>query len=403
MKKKWKDAIIIFSILLLMFQEQLKDIVDAFRYYDELLTVVLIVFVIWRILKNNMKIELTKYEFIMLGCLVLIVVLGFIENINSGIQTLPYILKDVISCTKVFLVYICLQYLSVDSQKILSFMNIFAQLYIIIIFIFGIINLFFDIEMNMGYRFGIRSYMFTYHNPGSLAIMLICLIAILDVNYKKNRLYILLALISLIMTLRGLAIAAVGIYIVLKLILLRKRVKLSALSYVVLFIVIAILGFNQFQTYLLEDTPRSKLLTTGIQIANDYFPLGAGFGTFGSDSSRLNYSSLYEKYGVSSYYGLSKELSIFIADNYWPMIMGQFGWIGVILYIILIYALYKDLLLKMNRKNNVGIYLIFFYILASTVATQLFSHAYGVLFILVIYVLTNIKDEKNKTTISTNY
>ena len=106
--------------------------------------------------------------------------------------------------------------------------------------------------------------------------MLICLIAILDVNYKKNRLYILLALISLIMTLRGLAIAAVGIYIVLKLILLRKRVKLSALSYVVLFIVIAILGFNQFQTYLLEDTPRSKLLTTGIQIANDYFPLGAG-------------------------------------------------------------------------------------------------------------------------------
>ena len=40
----------------------------------------------------------------------------------------------------------------------------------------------------------------------------------------------------------------------------------------------------------------------------------------------------------------------FLNDNYWPMIMGQFGIIGAVLVIIILILLYKEMI-KLTKNN----------------------------------------------------
>ena len=74
--------------------------------------------------------------------------------------------------------------------------------------------------------------------------------------------------------------------------------------------------------------PRVLLYVTGAQIANARFPLGAGFGRFGGYASALDYSPLYDQYGLSGVYGLTPIDPFFIMDTYWPHIAAETGWLG---------------------------------------------------------------------------
>jgi hypothetical protein len=275
-------------------------------------------------------------------------------------------------------------------------MILIAKILTFIIFIFGIINIVKDIGMSYDVRYGLRSYSFIYSNPGTLVIILVTLIAILDLDYEKNKKYILIGIISVILTLRGLGIAIAGIYVILK-VALYRNLKISKKMWVSIIIISVLLGYSQIKTYFIGNniTPRKILISSSINIANDYFPTGAGFGTFGSDVTKDSYSKLYYEYGISSIYGLSKDNPALLTDNYFPMILAQCGWIGLIIVFIILYFLYKDIKLKSNKINNVGLYLIYIYILISSIAAQILSHYLGVLVILMLFFITQVEAENN--------
>jgi hypothetical protein len=77
---------------------------------------------------------------------------------------------------------------------------------------------------------------------------------------------------------------------------------------------------------------RARLYAVGGQIATDNFPLGAGFGRFASYPSRLHYSPVYEQYGLSSVWGLSRVFPSFIDDTSWPSVIGETGYAGLAAY-----------------------------------------------------------------------
>ncbi|MFX0196260.1 MAG: O-antigen ligase family protein [Candidatus Hodarchaeota archaeon] len=85
--------------------------------------------------------------------------------------------------------------------------------------------------------------------------------------------------------------------------------------------------------------PRVALYVQGVEIAKDYFPLGAGLGRYASWISRVHYSPLYEKYGLSEIYGLSADNPIFLSDTFWPMILGEIGFIGLLFYFWIVIVL----------------------------------------------------------------
>jgi hypothetical protein len=92
---------------------------------------------------------------------------------------------------------------------------------------------------------------------------------------------------------------------------------------------------HQVQTYSsTSTTARSRLYTTGERIAQDYFPLGSGFGTFGSSPSRKHYSQLYFEYGLGEVYGLSPQYRQFIDDTSWPSVMAETGYLGFACYVV---------------------------------------------------------------------
>lgn len=89
---------------------------------------------------------------------------------------------------------------------------------------------------------------------------------------------------------------------------------------------------RQVATYTSDGTPRAILYETGAAIARDEFPVGAGFGRFGSYPSQLQYSPVYDHYGVSGVYGLSRADPEAILDASWATVMGETGIGGLVCY-----------------------------------------------------------------------
>lgn len=81
---------------------------------------------------------------------------------------------------------------------------------------------------------------------------------------------------------------------------------------------------------------RNVLYATSVRIASDRVPLGTGFGTFATWGSRLDYSPVYERYGISRVWGLSKKNPRFIMDTFWPAIVGETGVVGLIAYCVML-------------------------------------------------------------------
>lgn len=98
------------------------------------------------------------------------------------------------------------------------------------------------------------------------------------------------------------------------------------------------------------DTARTLLLVRGFEIAQDHFPFGSGAGTFGSAPSfQLGYSEVYYLYGMDNIYGATPSDPDFLQDAFWGKVLGQSGFIGTTVYLLLIYVAFGGAF-KLNRR-----------------------------------------------------
>lgn len=77
---------------------------------------------------------------------------------------------------------------------------------------------------------------------------------------------------------------------------------------------------------------RSLLYQYGYITAVKYFPLGAGFASFGTVESARNYSTTFIDFGFNSIYGLSNSYHSYVTDTFWPAVMAETGILGMIFY-----------------------------------------------------------------------
>jgi hypothetical protein len=78
------------------------------------------------------------------------------------------------------------------------------------------------------------------------------------------------------------------------------------------------------------QSPRSLLYTTALTISEGRFPLGVGFGRYGSWLSRDPYSNVYYEFGLDRAYGLGPEWPAYVNDAFWASVLGEAGWLGLI-------------------------------------------------------------------------
>ena len=372
-------------IVLLVFQSVLEIIWGGFSYIDESVIVIACILIFVRrgicnrTCADKKFIMVLFHMCIFLGC-------GSTACIVYKYQKMPLVLQDLIANVKFYFAIVTgfLLLRRVDWDKTALYINKIAITISYIIFCIFIVDRFLY-PFGGQYRYGIRSAVLLYPHStylaGAMAFLLVCIAA---TYCRKDKVPVILDAIVMMMTLRSKAIVATVIFLFLLWNILIRNKKLKVWQIVLIVIGSIIIAWSQISYYFVElsgRSARSILLSTSIRIMKDYFPLGTGFGTFASHSAAVNYSPVYIKYGFSSIYEVSNlNENAFLDDTFWPIIIGQTGFIGTIAYIYILFAMMKKILrLKhKNKKIYVASLYIMLYLFISSMAEPAFNNSIAV-------------------------
>jgi hypothetical protein len=280
---------------------------------------------------------------------------GIISSLIADVP--PYILtSQCLLYLKGFVFYFILANVP-SSEKILKkYINFFGW-FVFVIFGLGLVDmanpelfrsLFFE-DVNIGYRFGIPSVQSIFIHPGIfgwfMAFAGLYFFAFF-LTFKKLR-YLWITLLLTMGSLLSMRRKPVGGFLLgvvfagtVQSPARRKRYLVFLLCLLTLLTVFSWSKFVNVYQWTQEEyfgdpmqVARVVLHVKSVEIAGDYFPLGAGFGRYGSWMSRVHYSPLYEEYQMADIWGLSPDRPNFINDTFWPMVLGETGIFGLILYL----------------------------------------------------------------------
>ena len=357
MRINLKYSFFIVCIYILVFQNFLQNYITPIRYFDEILALLIFpIIIIDMIKKRDKKYIVSKDSFIIIVCLILLVITGLYSNFKYNYQPIGVALSDLLLVLKFFLVYFLSKklwnydFIEKYSTKILKHIKVI----IIIFLLLTIGNYLLDIFPGE-IRYGIKSNQLFYEHPTYLAAVCIFLLSFLILLSKRAvTKYSLILLLLILSTMRFKAIGATVAIIIALLYIKLSNKKLSIIKLAIIGCLIIAVAYNQIVYYFLEmeGSARSELLRTSIKIAKDYFPFGTGFATYGSHFSAEVYSPIYYAYGLENVYGLSPTFSAFISDSFWPMTLGQFGVLGMVLYLICIVKIFSSIQKKYNISNK---------------------------------------------------
>ena len=400
---------LIYSVLiaLLIIQVVLQSSFSVFQYYDEIIALLCLGYIFVYSIQNKVK----KYLVIDSLIVISIIAIGLICNMVFELQSsYKAILIDIFNMFKAFVAFEAF-YIKFENdsnqrlgQDILRHLNSFCIILMLPGFFLAIVNLFMDIHMHTEYVYGIRAFHYCFGRVGSLnAACVICVIimtgylSFLKDKYRKIQLaFIVMMLLLMLSTLRSRTYFYVVLYILgYYYMIARKRSKIK-MRYVIIIGVLGILvSFPKIEFYFSnETTARSILLKYGIETARTYFPLGSGFATYGTSAAKDFWSPLYNRYNFGNYYGLSQDWGAFLTDNYWPAILGQFGIIGMLLIVWLIYRVYKKCLKQTDLILKFGALFGITCMAVSSLFSPAFFHFSAVEKMLMIALLAVIKKEK---------
>lgn len=347
--KKFSVRNIIVTIILAMLIYF--EMIGGRSYFDEVLCLISVVYL--TVLWINKK--LSKRDGISLLILIMVITIGIISNINSQLNTSWFsIAVDIIAESKVLFVFFAAKYY-INNSVIKDLSRVFtpiAQLFFLSAFVCSIISLFVNIGMTGSERYGLNGFKFIFPMSFQFLAVSMVMFVILMSNEKINNkyFYYIIGSISLMLALKSSPLLF-GVFFLFLLLYFRKGKALNIRTIIILGVIIFLLGTYQIQTYLLnENAPRYLFFHYGKITANKYFPWGSGFATFGSDQAARMYSPLYYRYGFNKLFGMTVEDSSFLCDTFWAAAIGQFGWIGSILYI----GIYIRIFMSINQHKGLS-------------------------------------------------
>ncbi|SFC09675.1 hypothetical protein [Streptococcus equinus] len=387
-KQNFTTLYVTLTIIILATFSQINDNNTIIQYWDEIFTVFAafkIVCGINAISSNYKKRQIFEVISVML---ILIILVGLISNYYFHIASNNIsILMDLFGLLKTPVIFVCTFLILTNEEKksILFNMKNLAKIYVLSAFIFSLINLVINTSMTFDVRYGFRSFRFFYRNPGALNAAMLSAYSIISVTSHKTTRKIFLALttIVIVLTFRGMGIGAVGVFIMLEVYtnLKKSNNEFSFKKLLPVSIIAFLLGYNQIEEYFIgSDSIRNLFLKNSIVILKRYFPIGSGFATYGSDQAYKNYSKLYYEFGYNNIYYLRPGNGIVANDNFWPMIIGQFGIFGFFAYISMILLQFKFVFSsKMDDKIKVIVISLLVFVFITSLGNAVYTSATGML------------------------
>lgn len=372
------------------------------KYADEIFALYAMIEIVINLKK--LKKDKKKYRLLTITVLMsaVIVFVGAVSNIFSNLVNCIPILIDIFGMIKLPIGYMyVLGIVSNKNKKIvLNNLEIVAKVFVLIVFVCGIINSIYDIGMSYDIRYGLRSYTFLYTNPGGLnGTLFVAYSVICATTFNKEVKYFFEGMVffSVLMTLRGSGIGVIGVLLMLKMYNYFKKLNkpISVKKLIPVGIGAVILAWNQIMQYFIKQTSlRSLMLRNAIVVFKRYFPLGAGFATYGSDQAFKNYSRLYYEFGYNDIHMLNRETGRVANDNFWPMILAQFGLLGIVCYLYILYSQFAYVMkLKVESEVKITAIGLLAVLLIGSVGNAVYTSASGLLIYIILGLILHQSDE----------
>ena len=387
--------------------------IPLINYWDEAFAILIPIIVIFKAILLR-KFTFKKIDFKQLVIIFIILLLGIAGNIyNPGIQEeSSAIVREVLLFVKFPLLMVFLRTATYDwsahkKEIIVKYCNYVSKINISVAGILAVIGYFINIGV---YTEGVRyfkCYRFLYRHPTFLVANLVFCISLLILESKqKNKYFIYIGCVLLFMTQRNKA------YAVLALILIIMILKESYLNYFFSFkwktkikmkyvlpvsIIVCLIMYYVFKDKFTQylnwgmTSARIALTVTSVLIAKDYFPFGSGLGTFASSLSAKYYSNIYYMYDLYEIDGLREDEYNYVSDNFWPWVLGEFGFISTILYVVMFFRFIRSQFINIKKQGRLLAFIIlWFYALLASTMEAYFTNTTGIAFAIIISIYVGV-------------
>lgn len=392
--------------------ENLKNIAiisSIVRYADEALPPLFFLLLVYSRLAQGRFVMRTSIDIPLVFFLLIALTSSFAANVAPAIVFTQFLLY-----TKGFITFYILFNLPLSQEELRTYMRMFSFIGVIFLF-FGVVDFFIPEQFRrftgniifIEYRGPFPSVKSFFIHPAGFGWFM-CFLALFAfayaiVEYRPAYFYSGIAFsLGCFFSMRARSIVGLIVSFGIGLFFSSAKNRLSFILILIpiIIVLIVVLGpalvdmyENKINVYLLTEDPgqiaRNALYIKSVEIARDYFPLGAGMGRYGSWMSRVNYSPIYEKYGMSKIWGISKAYPNFLNDTFWPMVLGESGFIGLGCYAVIMIVILTTQFRRITRAQaktikafHLGTFMIVIQALIASIADPTFTAPPAALFIL---------------------
>lgn len=342
-------------LIALIFQDFLTYKIPFFSYFDELLALALMAFsVLIRAYSHSWTV--TRFDIISALSILIYFCSTSMSSFLHQYQNIKISFTAAFLGIKWFLVFWGTKFLYKKYGFLTGTKNGKNILYLAII-LFGIIeNIYYT--KNVSYLFDpgkYRNSLAPVYLCG-VSVMLVCVLLMDWSGTKIEWCCLLLQLENLLFSTKAKGYAAMGLALFFLLIVYGKVKRVKFRHILIVGASLVAVAWDKIYLYYIfaadptRDYARYRLTATGFQILKDYFPLGTGWGTWGSYYAYLEYSPVYFIYGLQSHHELGIQNKKYMMDTYLGSVLGESGFLGVISLAIFIITLLVMTIKVKDRK-----------------------------------------------------
>lgn len=343
-----KSTIVVILILLFPIFNLINS--SLFSYYDEVVGLAGIISAFYCFACGKFS-ALDKRMFIFL---IIITLIGLVSNFVYGLANSNFgVILDFLHLWKTFGAYFLFKYALNgfgDKDRIIIALSGMARIIVVFMLAASLIGQFLEIgvcgtQRVLGF---FNEFNFFWHNgiqTGWLIFGCILILAFSPISKRTFYFYYICSLIPMLLTGSMFVYSFLVIETVLLILWRGKRLKILYLLIIGL-MVIAV-AWQDIVSYFFNNGVRMQFYIAAVRLASQYFPLGTGFATFGSEMASRYYSNVYISLGWEDLWTFGRD-GLYLNDNFFAGILGQFGFIGLFLYLGCLYFLFKSIIFNTN-------------------------------------------------------
>lgn len=346
------------------------------KHVDELLTILMLLYVVL----NFQYLYLEKKSLIIAASIFYFV--GVISTVIFHYQPMIASIMDfAVICDRFFLGYLsAFIFCKKNKYTISKFIEFFSRISAILLFVLCVVDMFIvDLFPKADVRMGFASEKLFFPHPTFLATAACTILISLGYSNRRNRnlVWMLMSSFVVFSTERSKALGFVLVYWMMYILIFVYQNKSYLLMIFGGAIGAIVIAMDEIQDYFLNTerfSPRSVMMKDGFSLMLKHFPLGTGYATYGSSLAADYYSPLYDMLGYENNWGMSRDFSAFLTDGFWPIIMAQFGFIGLIAFIwmVIYWVRLSTQKLKTNQIAGFSMLMTMVYFLIMSIAESSF-------------------------------